>query len=65
MTPEEELKQLKQLLLQVCNMVPPTNVTNLPLGPAELVHGYRVGYANGWVHYRQQLKKTIFPEKQP
>ena len=63
MTPEEELKALKQLLLQATNMVPPTNVTNLPSGPAELIHGYTVGFANGWVSYRQQLKKLVFPEQ--
>lgn len=63
MTPEEELKQLKQLLLQISNMAPPTNVQNLPSGPPELVHGYRVGYANGFVAYRQALKRLIYPNK--
>jgi hypothetical protein len=63
MTPEEELKQLKELLKQATNMFPPSNPDNLPSGPPELVHGYRVGFSNGWVAYRQHLKKLIFPQE--
>ena len=61
MTSEEELKRLKELLIQACNMFPPSQPDNLPSGPPELIHGYRVGYCNGWVAYRQQLKKLVFP----
>lgn len=61
MTPEQELKELKQLLVQITNMHPPTNPENMPSGNPELVHGYKVGYANGWVHYRQLIKKLVFP----
>jgi hypothetical protein len=61
-TPEEELKHLKELLVQATNLFPPPNPDNLPSGPPELVHGYRTGYSNGWVAYRQHLKKLIFPQ---
>ena len=61
MTPEEELKQLKQLLLQATNISQPPKMDNIPSGPNELVHGYKVGYVNGWTHYRQYIKKIVFP----
>lgn len=61
MTPEEELKELKERLNQAMNMFPPTIPDNLPTGPPELVHGYRVGYSNGFVAYRQMLKRLIYP----
>jgi hypothetical protein len=66
---EEENIQLKQELARIKNihhafftLSAPINPENLPSGPPELVHGYKVGFANGWTAFRRQLKRAVHPE---
>ena len=56
----DELTRLRQLLSQISNMPPPTP-TNMPSGPEHLKKGYEVGWVNGWVAYRQALKRALYP----
>lgn len=55
-----EIERLRKILAAISNLVPPTP-TNTPSGPDLLVHGYKVGWSNGWVAYRQAIKRILFP----
>ena len=61
MTPEEELKQLKDLLVQATNELPPCGVGLPHFGNDMKSQDYRKGFTEGWIAYRQKLKRLIFP----
>ena len=56
-----ELERLQKILAEIANMPPPTP-TNMPSGPDQLVIGYKAGWNNGWVAYRQAIKKLLYPQ---
>lgn len=55
-----ELERLQQILAEISNM-PPPNPTNTPSGPEQLTVGYKAGWVNGWVAYRQAIKRIVYP----
>jgi hypothetical protein len=59
---KQELDRIRDIHKAFFTIHPPSIPENLPSGPPELVHGYKVGFANGWVAFRQQLKKALHPE---
>lgn len=58
---EIERLQSQQKIVANWPVPPPIEFQNLPSGPPELVHGYKVGYSNGWIAFRQALKKYLYP----
>ena len=56
--------ELKKLIVELTNLEPPKDdIPNLPSGPPEFTHAYRVGFLNGWAAYRQAAKKKANPPK--
>lgn len=58
---KQELDRLKQIHAAFFRIQPPSAPPNCPSGPPELIHGYKVGFANGWVAFRQQFKTALNP----
>jgi hypothetical protein len=56
-----ELERLQQILAEIANL-PPPSPTNMPTGPEQLANGYKVGWINGWVAYRQAIKRIVYPQ---
>ena len=56
-----EINRLRSLLVNICNWPIPETFVNLPSGPQAIIDAYKVGYINGWIQYRQTIKKFIFP----
>lgn len=55
--------ELKKLIQEIINLEPPKDneIPNMPSGPPDFAHAYRVGFLNGWIHYRQKAKKIVSP----
>lgn len=60
---DKEINRLRSILEGICNWPLPeeTQILNIPKGAPELVHMYKIGFSNGWVQYRQTIKKFIYP----
>ncbi len=55
-------EELKKLITELVNIEPPKDdIPNMPSGPPEFAHAYKVGFLNGWIAYRQAAKKKAFP----
>lgn len=58
---EKELNELKLKINQAVNWAP-IAPESCPSAPEELVRGYRVGWSNSWIAYRQMMKRLFYNE---